>query len=483
LPIDNADKLTPMTLVALLTRMKSLPSAEKKLLVICHGSNEGLGIPLTQGSTNRATRDVLHILLVLGNATKRAQEISALPSTAQQAEWQKLLNGMKYVDGTQMFPTIDGDSAAACQRFFNYFLDRTTGQKSKFPEGDDVQVLPSPRSKFKIQFSRSGPTTSELQPTATASDVQSALEAPNMGIGKGNIIVTGPAGGPWTCVFVGAQGGKAQPDLFVNGNGSNHKGRVTEAMFAGVQTLSGVASRQDLTNLLSLCNDVRGRFDRIDFRSCNTGRNKPALEKVREFFGCKQVCAPDVVSFSFNMPVTLSPDFDKKLEKNIDDETNKKIKAGRAPVKLDPGTQFDVTIPVRDMPKTRRFDSDKTRSGDEVFIRIWAIRIHPTGQGFGHQFGGFLDAIAVNHVEQFAKDKIDPDISLWKTRTTVPMFGLWLIDDSNQPISGPSISPAPTGDPLAGLNDDIFTSSPASSLPAFALPRDPEYIKHLVCVP
>lgn len=198
LPIDNADKLNPMTLVALLTRMKGLPSAEKKLLVICHGSNEGLGIPLTQGSTNRATRDVLHILLVLGNATKRAQEISALPSTTQQAEWQKLLNGMKYVDGTQMFPTIDGDSAAACQRFFNYFLDRTTGQKSKFPEGDDVQVLTSPRSKFKIQFSRNGPTTSEIQPTATGSDVQSTeaqtwASARETSLSRARPVVPGPA--------------------------------------------------------------------------------------------------------------------------------------------------------------------------------------------------------------------------------------------------------------------------------------------------
>ena len=146
--------------------------------------------------------------------------------------------------------------------------------------------------------------------------------------------------------------------MSVTGGTVTKKGRITEQMFQNIRPLAGVTSRRDLDALISLGNDVRGRFERIDFRSCNTGKNVPTLEKIREFFGCKQICAPDVVAFSFNMPVILAADFDKDFDKNVDAETDKNIKQGRAPVRLDPGTDRDTRLPTPDMPKTRRFDAD-----------------------------------------------------------------------------------------------------------------------------
>ncbi len=211
-PIEAADKLNPITLVSLMTRMKSLPSTDKKLLIVCHGTKDGLAIPLVAGSTNRADRSTLHILLVLGNAIKRGQQIQSLPIAEQGPEWQTLLNGLKYVDGVQMFPTIDGDSAAACQRFFDYFLNRIVGLKPKFPEDDDIQVITPPppgsgtiKVTFSIRFPKdTGPSTGQLSPSSAPGVIQAALEGLST-IGSGNIIVTGPVGGPWTCVFVSAR--------------------------------------------------------------------------------------------------------------------------------------------------------------------------------------------------------------------------------------------------------------------------------------
>ena len=130
----------------------------------------------------------------------------------QGPEWQTLLNGLKYVDGVQMFPTIDGDSAAACQRFFDYFLNRIVGLKPKFPEDDDIQVITPPppgsgtiKVTFSIRFPKdTGPSTGQLSPSMRPGVIQAALEGLST-IGSGNIIVTGPVGGPWTCVFVSAR--------------------------------------------------------------------------------------------------------------------------------------------------------------------------------------------------------------------------------------------------------------------------------------
>ena len=136
------------------------------------------------------------------------------------------------------------------------------------------------------------------------------------------------------------------------------------------------------------------------------------------------------------------------------------------------------------MPKSRRFDTDKSRSGDEVFMRIWVTQIHPHGGHFGHRFAIWMRGISSGAVEQFVKDKISPNISHWSPpRTMLPLAGLWLVDDFNvlMPGSLPPMSTAAAGDPLADASGSI--SGSAQTAPAFALPLDPEYRQHLVCVP
>jgi hypothetical protein len=481
LPIDPADRLSPITLQTLLRRMSNVPTQEKQLLIVCHGNEQGLAIPLAAGSNQRADRFNLHILLMLAIARLR---ISKKPSAA---EWERILRDMTLLDGTPMFPPMPKESTDRHQQIFDWFFARLGGNtRAKFPSANEVQILTPPKATdgvaptFTVSF-KNATSKPALPPSAKASQVQTALE--NMStIHPNNIVVTGNDGGPWTCTFVNALGGKPQPIMSMNGGGSvTRVPQLDENSFVKIDKLTN--NPRDLDELVTLRNKLFGRFDRLDFRACNIAKSDGklgTLHKMVAFFGVRKVCAPDVVSFNIDMTVVIDRAFDKDFDNKVEAATNKSLsvrgpRAGRQPVRLDqgdPNPTHLVPIARGDIPRSRSFDTDKSRPGDELFIRLWVTQILP------HRFTGWLRAIATANVEQFVKDKIDPDTSRWTIRTRVPMSGLWLVDDFNVPFlatqplkAGPS-----SGDPLEGLG---LGSPPPSSLPSFALPRDPEYVKHL----
>jgi hypothetical protein len=484
LPIDQPDRIDPMSFIGLLTRMLALPPAEKQVLIICHGNTEGLAIPIVPGSKDHADQFNLHLLLIMGQALQQIEKIKKMPEDQQAGAWQQLLKSLKFFDGKDIFLDRPGETPATYQAMFEYALNKLGNRDVPIPPAllNDVQTISVPpasgpiKSSFKITF-KNETTKDSFTSSATAKEIQAGLESLST-IGANNITVVGPQGGPWTCTFINARGGGPQPLIQVPGGNVTQKARLTAWPIPGIPSVN----RQQLDELINKGNQLRGRFDRLDFRSCNTGKFPKTLEVVQAFFGCKQVCAPDVVAFVFNAGVGIDPDFDKDFDNKVDAATNNQLLAGgravagRQPVRIDPTTNAEVTVPVRDMPKTRRFDTDKVRRGDEVFMRMWVVRVHP------HQFLGWLRGISTAQIEQFAKDKIDPDISKWTNRGILPMVGLWLVNDFNVlSPSSPPLNPGPsTGDPLAGLD---LGSPPPQSLPAFALPRDPEYRRHLICVP
>jgi hypothetical protein len=241
-----------------------------------------------------------------------------------------------------------------------------------------------------------------------------------------------------------------------------------------ISALGGV-NRSQLDQLIAKGNQVRGRLERIDVRACNLGRNKKAMEVVRLFFGCKKLCCPDVVSFEIVMQVKVDANFDTNFASNETTTTRGAI-AGRQPVTLD-SNDAETPVQFSAIPKSRRFDAAKTRPGDEVFMRLWCVQVRP------HRFFGWLRVIDQKYVDGFVQDKVNPDVSRFTNKTALPLVGLWLVDDHNVlfPAANTTISPGPSnGDPLAGLD---LGAPAATPLPAFALPRDPEYRQHLVVVP
>jgi hypothetical protein len=482
-PFEQADRIDPMSFLGLLTRMQALPATDKHLLIVCHGNDEGLAIPIVPGSKDHADAFNLHILLIMGQALQQIEKIKKMPEDQQAGAWHQLLTSLKFIEGTAIFLDRPGETPATYQAMFEYALNKLGNLNVPIPPAllNDVQTISVPppsgtvKSTFKITF-KNETTKDSFTASATAHDIQAGLESLST-IGKNNITVVGPAGGPWTCTFINARGGGPQPPVQVPGGTVTPKARVTDWPIAGIPSVN----RQQLDEMLKKGNLLRGRFDRLDFRSCRTGKFPKTLEVVRSFFGCKQVCAPNVVAFVFEPAVGIDRDFDKDFDNKVTAATNNIVQshgtvAGHPPVRLDSTTNAQVTGTLRDVPQTRRFDTDTSRRGDEVFIRMWLVSVSP------HTFAGWLRAISPAQVEQFAKLKIDPEIANWTNRGTLPMAGLWLVDDFSFLMpSSPALS---TGPP----SNDLFespgnTNSPPQSLPAFALPRDPEYRKHLICVP
>ena len=99
MPIDPADRLRPITLVGLLTRMKAIPAAEKQLLIICHGTPNGLAIDMAPGVAKHTEISTLHILIEVGSALKQIQQINGLPASQQAAAWERLFTSLKYLKG------------------------------------------------------------------------------------------------------------------------------------------------------------------------------------------------------------------------------------------------------------------------------------------------------------------------------------------------------------------------------------------------
>lgn len=387
IPVEQADRLSPITLLALLTRMAALPVAERDLLIISHGSKEGLPFNLVEGTQFDAHVIVLHLLRVVGNALTEVRRINGLPADQQAAAWNKLLPGLRYFDGREMFPNLPNETPETYRSLFEHFLNVTAGLKS---------TTPPTRGTF------------------------SDWEVTNLGIG-----------------------------------------------------------RQKLDRLLALGNQVRGRFDRIDFRGCNIGGKNSTLEVIRLYFGCRVVTAPDVLAGDFNMAVVLDPKFDKDFDNKVDQATRGQLFdakgnaiQGRQPVQLDQRDQ-QVTMPMGSMPATRRFDGSAQRPGDEVFIRMWMTSIVDAKGNPHHTGAGWMRALSIAHAEEFVRSKIATDITRWKNKSRLILISLWLISDHGVPL----VQRTPVViDHSRGPLDQAPDPPP---LPAFALPRDPEYRQHL----
>lgn len=377
-PIPQADRLRPITLLALLNRMVALPADERQLLIITHGTEEGLSIPLVQGTDFRASAEVLHILRVLGGAVTEARRIGGLPEAERPAAWLQMVRGLRYFDGTAMYPDLPEQTDAVYRQMFEYLLTRTAGGQAPLPQ--------------------TNPPLDSWDPTP----------------------------------------------------------------------LDGVG-RQNLNQLLARGNEARGRYDRIDFRGCNIGRSTTNLAEIRAFFGCQVVVAPDTVAFDGHLTVTVDAAFDQNFDNNSDQATRQAIFdrrgnviSGRQPVRLDSSDQEEA-VAIADMPRTRRFDADshlpeaEQRSGDEVFIRLWMTSAVDDAGNPHHTYFGWLRAISRTYVEMFVQNRVAQNIAHWSNRGRLPLVGLWL--QSDQGVQLPN------------------------STEAFALPRDPEYLQHLVSDP
>jgi RHS repeat-associated protein len=87
-------------------------------------------------------------------------------------------------------------------------------------------------------------TTSAIAYNATASTVQSALQNLSF-IGSGNVLVSGPAGGPWQVRFAGTMAGT--PELDMTGNGSGLTGGISPSVSVGTTSQGGDAGRPQMT--------------------------------------------------------------------------------------------------------------------------------------------------------------------------------------------------------------------------------------------
>ena len=89
LPLAREDRLQPITLDAILTRMVAV--RETQVLIYCHGNPEGLSVDLVANSRDNADRTVLHLITLYSNARARAEEIARLPADQQSAAWHRLV--------------------------------------------------------------------------------------------------------------------------------------------------------------------------------------------------------------------------------------------------------------------------------------------------------------------------------------------------------------------------------------------------------
>jgi hypothetical protein len=422
-PVDSDDKISPMSLLALLTRMSKLSGEEKELVIVAHGQPKGgLSMSLVPSSaTNAASAEGTHfkMLAELCRALREIDGIKKLPLKDQPEAWSKLLGGLRQIDGNRMLPPVP----------------------TKWLIVTDKRDTPDPADVAERKQQRAVDTYEAMFEFLLDSISGQSAKWPGALVKKkeGDTDVPAPKISGWTGL-----------------------------------------NRSQLDKLLDLGNKVFGRFDRIDFRGCNVGKDTKVLEAIRSFFGLKKVCGPDVVSFHANVPVTINADFDKDFDKSVETETKRRTrgrKAVRAEQVGDTVNQVEINE-LADIPMTRRFDEDAARKGDEVFIRMWMTQV-PHGNVHGHKMDGWIVAINQASLEQFVKDKINPDLSKWKDKSRLPHFGLWLVDDFGTAVAQQA-KPVKI-DTSGGFGDP--SAPPPPPIPSFALPRDVEYRQHLICVP
>lgn len=243
-----------------------------------------------------------------------------------------------------------------------------------------------------------------------------------------------------------------------------------EVEFGNFPALVGV-SRQQLIDLYTLGNKLRSRFNRFDFRCCNTGRNRPALVAIRTFFGLQQVCIPDVFVLNAEMTTNVDPNFDKSLDNNIDKVTQSVTGKKNGPVWLNPGNNdAQETLPLAQVPKSRGFDVVQNHPSDDVWMRLWITSIHP------HALNGWMVGVDRTAIREFIAKKIHANTTKYKDGDILPLQGLWMRDDHNA-----ALHTVPSGS--QGLLDGDPLAPPPPPPIAFTLPLEPEYNSHLVLDP
>jgi RHS repeat-associated protein len=123
---------------------------------------------------------------------------------------------------------------------------------------DDVQQVALTGSPtggtFTLSFN--GQTTSALAFNSSAAAIQSALQALSS-IGTNNVLVAGPAGGPWQVRFVGSLGGTTVAAL--TGNGAGLTGGTSPSVSIALTSQGGDAGREQQVT------DPRGLVTKTDY--------------------------------------------------------------------------------------------------------------------------------------------------------------------------------------------------------------------------
>ena len=147
----------------------------------------------------------------------------------------------------------------------NTVLVNSTGYKADAVQ--QVLLTGSPSGgTFTLTFG--GQTTAAIAYNAAASTVQSALQALSS-IGSNNVLVSGPAGGPWQVRFAGSLAGT--PEVEMTGNGSGLTGGSHPAVSSGTTSQGGDTGWAESTT------DPKGIVSKTDYdllgRSVRTIQN------------------------------------------------------------------------------------------------------------------------------------------------------------------------------------------------------------------
>jgi hypothetical protein len=155
--IDPADILKPINLIKLMDRLLTVQG--DKILISCHGSQEGLGIHITDAKTTpTADQSTLFLFNQVGNAKVKIEAILTMPATTddekqQQADaFVRMLKDLKDIDGVQLATPQPGESASTYQALFNQTLD-ALAKKNNLSRTDLDSVLDK-RQKLRGKFAR-----------------------------------------------------------------------------------------------------------------------------------------------------------------------------------------------------------------------------------------------------------------------------------------------------------------------------------------
>ena len=198
-------------------------------------------------------------------------------------------------------------------------------------------------------------------------------------------------------------------------------------------------------------------MERVEIRGCNIGRDPATMRVLREFFGCREVVAPDTVVFDGSITVIQDAAFERNLTANVATRTTRAISAaaGNAPVDMYRRLR-------RELPPVRMYDVDTARAGNEVFLRLWATSLHP------HMFAGWMVASSAGAARTWIEQNLSADSSRYRNGTAIPLHALWLRDDEDVPLDRQplDISADPLAEPVVP--------------PPFAMPMDPQFRQHLI---